>query len=162
MGYRSERAKEKATAEAFQQALDKVGIKVNLKPLPDDDYSSETCGKPAYVVKNNIGLNTNGWGADWNDRLRLPVADRGQPADQPRGWFVELRGPDPRGRQDARPVARGAGQRQARGDSWEIDKRVMERVIYPGVYAKACCSGKNVTNVFVNEAFGSTTTPPWA
>ena len=37
MGYRSSRPKEKATAEAFQQALGKVGIKVNVKPMPDDD-----------------------------------------------------------------------------------------------------------------------------
>ena len=29
MGFRSERPKEKATAEAFQQALGKVGIKVD-------------------------------------------------------------------------------------------------------------------------------------
>ncbi len=34
MAFRSDRPKEKATAEAFQQALDRVGIKVNLKPLP--------------------------------------------------------------------------------------------------------------------------------
>ena len=31
MGYRSERPKEKATAEAFQQALGKVGIKVDAE-----------------------------------------------------------------------------------------------------------------------------------
>ena len=29
--------------------------------------SPALCGKPDYVVKNNLGLCTNGWGADWND-----------------------------------------------------------------------------------------------
>ncbi len=67
IAYRAERPKEKATAEAFQQALDKVGIKVTLKPLPEGDYFSATCGNPSYVVKNNLGLCVNGWGADWND-----------------------------------------------------------------------------------------------
>ena len=67
IAYRDDRPKEKATAEAFQQALGKVGIKVTPKPLPSGDYFSGTCGLPSYVVKNNIGLCANGWGADWND-----------------------------------------------------------------------------------------------
>ena len=77
--------KEKATAEAFQQSLGKVGIKLNVKPLPDDDlHLRATCGKPSYLVTNNLGLCVYGWGADWNDRLRLPVADRRQPDVNPR------------------------------------------------------------------------------
>ena len=40
MAYRAERPKEKATAEAFQEALGKVGIKVTPKPLPEGDYFS--------------------------------------------------------------------------------------------------------------------------
>ena len=42
IAYRAERPKEKATAEAFQQALGKVGIKVTPKPLPEGDYFSAT------------------------------------------------------------------------------------------------------------------------
>ncbi|WP_446930182.1 ABC transporter substrate-binding protein, partial [Ralstonia sp. VS2407] len=67
IAYRAERPKEKATAEAFQQALEKVGITVNPRPLPEGDYFSGTCGLPSYVVKNNIGMCVNGWGADWPD-----------------------------------------------------------------------------------------------
>ena len=66
MGYRSARPKEKATAEAFQESLGKVGIKLTLKPLPDDTYTSEQCGKPSYLVANKMGLCTYSWGADWN------------------------------------------------------------------------------------------------
>ncbi len=67
MGYRAERPKEKATAEAFQQALAKADIKVTPKALPEGDYFSATCGLPSYVVKNDLGLCVNGWGADWPD-----------------------------------------------------------------------------------------------
>ena len=61
MGYRSSRDKEKKTAEAFQQSLGKVGIKVNVKPMADDTYTSENCGKPSYLVDNNVGLCVYGW-----------------------------------------------------------------------------------------------------
>ncbi len=67
MAYRAERPKEKATAEAFQQALSRIGIKLTLKPYPQGDYFSAYAGNPPFVVKNNLGLATNGWGADWND-----------------------------------------------------------------------------------------------
>ncbi len=58
IGYRAERPKEKATAEAFQQALGRVGIKLTLKPYPQGDYFAQYCGLPPYVVKNKLGLCT--------------------------------------------------------------------------------------------------------
>ena len=67
IAYRAERPKEKATAEAFQQALAQVGIKLTLKPYPQGDYFSQYAGNPPFVVKNKLGLVVNGWGADWND-----------------------------------------------------------------------------------------------
>jgi len=67
MSYRIERPKEKATAEAFQQQLAKIGIKVTPKGFPRKDYFSTYLGNPPYVVKNNLGLGVNSWGADWND-----------------------------------------------------------------------------------------------
>ena len=65
IAYRAERPKEKATAEAFQQALGRVGIKLTLKPYPQGDYFAQYAGLPPYVVKNKLGLAVNGWGADW-------------------------------------------------------------------------------------------------
>ena len=48
--------KEKATAEAFQQALSRVGIKLTLKPYPQGDYFAQYAGNPPFVVKNKLGL----------------------------------------------------------------------------------------------------------
>src|ERR687898_323701 len=67
IAYRAERPKEKATAEAFQQALSRVGIELTLKPYPQGDYFAQYAGLPPYVVKNKLGLALNGWQADWPD-----------------------------------------------------------------------------------------------
>ena len=113
MGFRSERPAEKATAEAFQEALGKVGIKVTPKPYPDGDYFSALCGKPDYVVKNKLGLCTNGWGSDWNDGFGFLSQIVDSRVIQPTGRFVEPVGPDSRGGQDARRGLDGAGHGQA-------------------------------------------------
>ncbi|HEX2417633.1 MAG TPA: ABC transporter substrate-binding protein, partial [Micromonosporaceae bacterium] len=67
VSYRAERPKEKATAEALQRSLARVGIKLTLKPYPVGDYFSLYAGKPDYRNSNKLGLMVNGWGADWND-----------------------------------------------------------------------------------------------
>ena len=67
IAYRNERPKEKATAEAFQQALAKVGIKLTLKGYAKADYFSSYAGNQPFVKANGIGLALNGWGADWPD-----------------------------------------------------------------------------------------------
>ena len=156
MGYRSARDKEKATAEAFQQSLGKVGITVNLKPLSDDTYTSETCGKPSYLVANNMGLCTYGWAADWNTGYGFlsQIVD---------GRLINPEGGSPNFSVDIPEVSDMIDelvleQDQAKREeiSGAIDKRVMEEaVIYPGVYAKGVLlRSKNATNVFVNDAFG--------
>ena len=156
MGYRSGRPKEKATAEAFQQALDKVGIKLSLKPLSDDTYFSETCGKPSYVVANKLGLCTNGWAADWNTSYGF----LGQLVDSrlinPQGGSsnVSVRLDAVDSLIDKMAVDQDEGQRSSIGG--QIDKAVMESAeIYPGIDAKTVLlRGTDVTNVFVNDAFG--------
>jgi peptide/nickel transport system substrate-binding protein len=156
IAYRAERPKEKATAEAFQQALSRVGIKLTLKPYPQGDYFAQYAGLPPFVVKNKLGLALNGWQADWpdgfgflsqitdsrviratggssNTSVRIPEVD--QMLDQA---LTEL-------------------DTDKRNQMWgEIDKRVMEEaVIYPGVYSKALLvRSKNATNIFVTDAFG--------
>ena len=156
MSYRTERPKEKATAEALQQALAKVGIKLTPKGYPQGDYFSPYAGNPPYVVQNNIGLATNGWGADWNDgfgflsqivdsrviratggssntSVRIPEVDKMLDTAQVEPTSASAR---PTGARSTRPSCRQA-------------------VIYPGVYAKSVLlRSKNLTNVFVNEAFG--------
>ncbi len=67
ISYRPERPKEKAAAEAMQQSLSKVGIKLTLKPYPAGDYFALYAGNPEFAKKNNLGLMQMGWGADWTD-----------------------------------------------------------------------------------------------
>ena len=53
IAYRAERPKEKATAEALQQSLAKVGIKLTIKPYPPGDYFKLYAGKPDFAKANN-------------------------------------------------------------------------------------------------------------
>lgn len=156
IAYRAERPKEKATAEAFQQALSKVGIKATPKPLPEGDYFSGTCGLPSYVVKNNIGMCVNGWGADWPDGYGFlsQIVDSRVIRDTGGSSNTSVRIPEVDQMLDKAVVEQ---DEDTRNKMWgAIDERVMkEAVIYPGVYAKSVLlRSDNVTNVFVNESFG--------
>lgn len=156
MGYRSERPKEKAVAEAFQQALAKVGITVTLKGFPKKDYFSTYCGNPPYVAKNNLGLCVNGWGADWNDGYGFlsQIVDSRVIRDTGGSSNISVRNPDVDKLLDQ---AQNELDVTKRNGIWgEIDKKVMEdATIYPGVYAKALLiRGKGLTNVWINQQFG--------
>ncbi|HET9828513.1 MAG TPA: ABC transporter substrate-binding protein [Nocardioidaceae bacterium] len=154
IGYRAERPKEKATAEAFQQALDKVGIKLTIKPLPEGTYTSETCGLPSYVVKNDLGLCVYGWGADWPDGYGFLSQIVDSRTMRPGASNLNVKIPQVDKMLDQATTELDNGKRN---EMWgAIDKRVMqEALIYPGVYAKSLLlRPKNATNVFVNESFG--------
>jgi peptide/nickel transport system substrate-binding protein len=156
MGYRAERPKEKAVAEAFQQALSKVGITVNLKGYPKKDYFSTYCGNPPYVVKNDLGLCVNGWGADWNDGYGFlaQIVDSRVIRDSGGSSNISVRNPAVDKLLDQAQNELDVSKRNA---IWgQIDKMVMaDATIYPGVYAKALLlRGKNLTNVFINQQFG--------
>ncbi len=156
MAYRDDRPKEKAEAEAFQQSLGKVGIKVNVKALPGGDYFSTGCGLPSFVVKNDLGLCANGWGADWPDGFGFlsQIVDSRVIRETGGSSNTSVRIPEVDKMLDQASVEQDTDKRN---QMWgEIDRRVMqEAVIYPGVYAKAVLlRSKNTTNVFVNESFG--------
>jgi peptide/nickel transport system substrate-binding protein len=156
MAYRSDRPAEKATAEALQQSLGRVGIELTLEPLPTGDYFSLYAGRPSYRDGEGLGLMTNGWQADWNDGF---------------GFLSQI--------VDSRTIRESGGSSNlsvyidevdqmidqalaetditAREAIWgQIDRRVMEEaVILPGVYAKALTVRPlNGSNVFVIEAYG--------
>jgi peptide/nickel transport system substrate-binding protein len=156
MAFRSDRPKEEATAEAFQQALDRVGIKLELKGYPAATYFSENCGLPPFVVKNNLGLCTNGWGADWNDGFGFlsQIVDSRVIRETGGSSNTSVRIPEVDTMLDEAVVELDQAKRES--DWAAIDKRVMEEaVIYPGVYeGKVLIRGKNLTNVFVNNTFG--------
>lgn len=154
ISYRAERPKEKATAEALQESLARVGIKLTIKPYPQGDYFKLYAGKPAYAKANNLGLMISGWGADWPDGF---------------GFLSQI--------VDSR-VIRGAGNTNlsvkdpavdaaidkaltetdaaAREKDWAaVDKAAMDSAyVMPGIWSKVLLfRSKRLTNVFVNDAF---------
>jgi peptide/nickel transport system substrate-binding protein len=154
IGYRAERPKEKATAEAFQQALGRVGIKLTLKPFPQGDYFAQYCGLPPYVVKNKLGLCVNGWAADWPDGFGFlsEITDSRVIRETGGSSNISVRIPEVDQMLDK---ALTELDENKRNQMWgEIDKRVMQdAVIYPGVYSKALLvRSKNATNIFVSDA----------
>ena len=156
IGYRSERPKEKATAEAFQQALGRVGINLTLKPYPQGDYFAQYCGLPPYVVKNKLGLCVNGWAADWPDGFGFLSQIVDSRVIRPAGGSsnMSVRIPEVDKMLDQ---ALSELNTDKRNQIWgAIDKRVMEdAVIYPGVYSKSLLvRSKNATNIMVTDAYG--------
>src|SRR5215204_6571233 len=154
IGYRAERPREKATAEALQQSLSRVGIKLTLKPYPQGDYFAQYCGNPPYVVKNKLGLCQNGWASDWPDGFGFlsQIVDSRviRPAGGSSNMSVRIAEVD-----QMLDKALTELDTDKRNQMWgEIDRRVMqEAVIYPGVYAKALLvRSKNATNIFVSDA----------
>ena len=156
IAYRNERPKEKATAEAFQQALEKVGIKLTLKGYAKGDYFSSYAGNPPFVKANNLGLALNGWGADWPDGFGFlsQIVDSRVIRETGGSSNTSVRIPEVDKLLDSAVNELDTAKRNA---LWgQIDKRVMEEaVIFPGVYSKSLLMrGKSLTNVFVNESFG--------
>jgi len=156
LSYRNERPKEKATAEAFQQQLAKIGIKLTLKGYPKKDYFSTYAGNPPYVAKNNLGLVVNGWGADWNDGFGFlsQITDSRVIRETGGSSNTSVRIPEVDQLLDKASGELDTAKRNA--IYGEIDKKVMEQaVIYPGLDAKTLLlRGKNLTNVFVNTQMG--------
>jgi peptide/nickel transport system substrate-binding protein len=155
IAYRPERPKEKATAEAFQQALGRVGIKLTLKPYPQGDYFAQYCGLPPFVVKEKLGLCLNSWGSDWPDGFGFlsQIVDSRVIRETGGSSNTSVRIPEVDQMLDRALTELDTDKRN---QMWgEIDKRVMEEaVIYPGVYAKLLLvRSKNATNIFVTDAF---------
>jgi peptide/nickel transport system substrate-binding protein len=156
IGYRSSREKEKATAVAFQEALGKVGIKLNVKPFADDTFTSATCGKPSYVVANKVGLCVYGWGADWNTGYGFLAQITDSRVINPEGGSANFAVRDPEVDKLIDQLYAEQDEAKRAEISGQIDKKVMEDAyIYPGVYAKGVLlRSENVTNYFINDAFG--------
>src|SRR3954451_12329004 len=138
ISYRTERPKEKATAEAFQQAMSKIGVDVTPKGYPQGDYFSSYAGNPPFVVKNNLGLVVNGWGADWNDGFGFlsQIVDSRVIRETGGSSNTSVRIPEVDQLLDQ---ATGEADVAKRNAIWgQIDKRVMEEaVILPGIVAKS-------------------------
>lgn len=154
IAYRSERPKEKATAEALQQSLSRVGINLEIKPYPSGDYFKLYAGKPDFVKANNLGLLVYGWGADWPDGYGFLAQ------------LVDSRVIKPAGNTNLGIVdpaidrlvdqALTTTDAAAREKLWvDIDRKVMEDVfVLPGIWAKGLLyRPPNLTNVFVTDGY---------
>lgn len=154
ISYRAERPAEKATAEALQQSLDKVGIKTELKAFPQSDYSKLYAGNVEYSKTNNLGIRVYGWGADWNDGygfLSQIVDSRVVRA----AGNTNLNVKDPQV-DELLDQAFETTDKAAREKLWgDIDQKVMEGAYYlPGIQAKQLLfRPERLTNVFISDAF---------
>jgi peptide/nickel transport system substrate-binding protein len=155
ISYRAERPKEKATAESLQQSLARVGIKLNIKPYPTGDYFKLYAGKPDYAKANKLGLMVYGWGADWPDGFGfLSQITDSRVIHASGNTNLGIKIPAVDAAIDKALVTTDAAARNA---IWgDIDKMVMENAsVLPGVWSKGLLfRPANLTNVFVNDAFG--------
>ncbi|WP_433556524.1 ABC transporter substrate-binding protein [Pseudonocardia xinjiangensis] len=155
ISYRAERPKEKATAEALQQSLAKVGIKLEVKPYPLGDYAKLYAGKPDFAKANSLGLNVFGWAADWPDGYGFLAQMVDSRVIRASGGNTNFGVKDPE--VDAMlDKALVTTDTTAREKIWvDIDKKVMDDAyILPGVWAKGLLyRPPNLTNVFITDGF---------
>jgi peptide/nickel transport system substrate-binding protein len=155
ISYRAERPKEKAVAESLQQSLAKVGIKLTLKPFPQGDYFSQYAGNPPYVKANNLGLNVNGWGADFNSGYGFlsQIVDSRVIRETGGSSNTSVRDPEVDKMLDAAVAETDAAKAEPLWSA--IDKKVMDDAyILPGVYAKSLLiRPKALSNVYVSQAY---------
>jgi peptide/nickel transport system substrate-binding protein len=154
ISYRAERPKEKAAAEALQQSLGKVGIKLTIKPYPQGDYFKLYAGKPVYAKANGLGLNIMGWSADWPDGFGFlsQIVD---------SRVIRAAGNTNLGVKDPAvdaliDKALVTTDTPSREKIWvDVDKKVMDDAyILPGIWSKGLLyRPSNLTNVFVTDGF---------
>jgi peptide/nickel transport system substrate-binding protein len=154
ISYRAERDQEKATAEALQQSLDRVGIKTELKAYPQDDYGKIYAGNVNFSKTNKLGLRVYGWGADWNDGFGFlsQIVDSRAIRDAGNTNF-NVNDPEVDALLDKALATIDDKERDA---IWgQIDEKVMEGAYYlPGVWAKQLLyRPERLTNVFISDAY---------
>ncbi len=155
MAFRSDRPKEKATAEAMQQALKRVGINLTLKGFPAGDYYKLYAGKPDYAKTNGLGLMTNGWGADWPDGFGFISQIVDSRTIRPSGGNYNLSVKDPAVDTMLDKAVTTADQ-TARDALWvDVDKKVMsDATVLPTVWSKGLYyRPTNLTNVYFTPAW---------
>ncbi len=152
ISYRAERPKEKATAEAFQQSLSRVGINLTIKPYPLADYTKLYAGKPDFAKANGLGILVYGWGADWPDGYGFLAQIVDSRVIRASGnTNLGIKDPEVDAMLDKALVTTDT---TAREQIWvDIDKKVMsDAYVVPGVWAKGLLyRPPNLTNVFVSD-----------
>ncbi|MCE7009416.1 ABC transporter substrate-binding protein [Kibdelosporangium philippinense] len=156
MIYRSNRPKEKATAEAVEQSLAKVGIKLTLKGYPAGSYTTDQLGSPSFVANEKVGLGTYGWAADWQSGYGYDQALTDGKAILPSGNSNAAELDDPQINQWWNEVVKIDNAAEREKIYNQIDRRALELGAYlPNVYAKSLLyRPTNLTNVYFHVGFG--------
>jgi peptide/nickel transport system substrate-binding protein len=153
---RSDRPKEVAAAQAFQQALAKVGIKVDIQQYPSGQYLSDFAGSPNFVHQHGIGIMLMGWEADWPTGFGFLSQIADGRAIKPAGNsnMEEENNPQINSLLDQATRTQDPNARnQIYG---QIDQIMMsDASIVPEVYAKSLLyRNPKDTNVYVTQAYG--------
>ncbi len=154
ISYRAEQPEEKATAEALQQSLARVGITVALKPYPTGDYYRLYGGNPAFVKANGLGLIITGWGADWPDGFGFlsQIVDS-RVIREAGNTNLGIADPAVDAMLDRALQTTDTAAREA---MWvDIDRKVMQDAfVLPGVWAKVLLyRPPTLTNAFITNGF---------
>ena len=137
VSYRSEVPRERETAEALQQSLSRIGIRLELAPFPLADYYTLYAGKPDYARDNDLGLMVTAWAADWPDGYGFLAQIVDSRTIRPTGGNANLGVRDPRVDQLLDEALR-TPDTAVRGRMWaDVDQLVMaEARVLPGVWGE--------------------------
>ncbi|SMC98754.1 ABC transporter substrate-binding protein [Kibdelosporangium aridum] len=156
MIFRSDRPKEKAVAEAVEQSLAKVGIKLTLKGYPQGSYTTDQLGSPNFMANEKVGLGTYGWAADWPSGYGYLQALTDGKAIQPSGNTNAPELNDDQINKMWNDVVKIDNAAEREKIYNQIDRRALELGAYlPNVYAKSLLyRPANLTNVYFHAGFG--------
>jgi len=143
-------------AEAIQQALAQVGIKVTIASSDASAYYRTTIGSPSNVHSKGYGILQAGWGADFPTGygfMQVLVDGRGiKPSGN--NNYAELQDPEIDSLIDKAKAETDAAKAAA---IWtQVDSKVMDTATQlPFVWDKALnYRNPRMTNVFVNSYYG--------
>lgn len=157
VAYRSDRPKEQAGAQALQQALARVGIKLRLTGYASGSYFSSFAGVPKFVHQHDLGLDFGGWAADWpNGYGFMDAISNGNAIPSSGNANIEELNDQAVNNlfTDSNNPSLTTGARNA---IWtKIDHQIMEDAgILPEVYAKSLLyRAPQLTNVYVQPYYG--------
>jgi peptide/nickel transport system substrate-binding protein len=156
IAYRSDRPKEQAAAQALQQALSQVGIKLSLHGYPAGTYYANFAGVPKYVHQHDLGIDMGGWAPDFPTGYGFfDFITAGDTIGAAGNTNIEELN-DPVVNNDLNAMAAATSPAAANAYTSKIDMQVMKDAgILPEVYAKSLLyRNPNLTNVYVQPYYG--------
>jgi peptide/nickel transport system substrate-binding protein len=152
----SNKGKGPKSAVALQQALARVGIKVNLVEVDAATYYSGFIGVPDNVHKRGLGLAVAGWGPDFPTEYGFfeSIVDGRAIKKAGNSNYSEFNDPSVNSLIDQ---AESTTDVSKRNDLWgQVDHKVMESADYLPFIADKALTYRNprLTNVYLNQAFG--------